>query len=130
MPLRYLCPLEGAIRTGDNDEALRLIATRQHIHTQDSEGHTALYWAADTAPIEIIDALLAAGADLEAASGPRRNYVKADWLELERCLCGDVPAARAIAWKLYRLGDAAEQPAAWKILADRLGLDLSRATNR
>lgn len=56
--------LDDAIRAGDEAAALRLIAARQFIHGRDRKRRTALHWAAVRGQLVIVEALIAAGADV------------------------------------------------------------------
>jgi ankyrin repeat protein len=72
-------PLQQALWRGDDEEALRLIASRQFIRAHDIEGVTALHWACQWRRLRVVPALIAAGADIGA-----------------RNICGRTPLSAAV----------------------------------
>jgi ankyrin repeat protein len=68
-------PLIGAVRSGDAAQARALLAAGADVAARDSDGWSALDWAAGQGDQELIAQLLAAGADAAAAAEDgRRPY--------------------------------------------------------
>ena len=68
-------PLIGAVRSGDATQARALLAAGADVAARDSDGWSALDWAAGQGDQELIGQLLAAGADAAAAAEDgRRPY--------------------------------------------------------
>ena len=57
-----------AVKTGDREAALALVADKDGVNAAEADGTTALHWAAEQGDLELVAALLKAGADPKAAN--------------------------------------------------------------